>query len=406
MATWKAWSAWSVTATLALLATGCGQASAVPPGSAQNQVAVGSNGAGTQAPAQPSANAAVSSNATAATQTKPANPTNSTNPANQVGQTGKSGTGTTTGTANGTTTGTSSPSVAVAQVWPTVRIQVAGHLPIGLLGNALAVSPGGAVYSVGGYTGVQSLQSIYQVTGSVQRTALLPVKTHDAAAGFLGADLYVFGGGQSASYDTIVRISGSQVSTVGHLNRPLSDAVAVPFTYHNQPGLVLVGGYDGQVFNQEVRFVTLNQGNLTWTNLFALPHGVRYPAVTSANGNLYIAGGRLASGQLSQSVYVWSSLTSTMHLVGYLGTAVEKATLFAKPGFLVVAGGSNQAQNPVTNVTAMNLETGKTQVVAHLPVPLADLGYAQTGSQGWLVGGLKSSSETDTNSDIYTLLLS
>jgi len=374
LATWKVWSA---TLTIALLAGGCGQAPSVPPAPLQNQVVVGNNNAVTKPPTQPPANAAASSNAAASNQARAS-----------------------------TSTVTSPPAAATAKVWPSVRIQVAGHLPIGLLGNALAVSPSGAVYSVGGYTGVQSLQSVYQVTGSVQRTALLPVKTHDAAAGFLGADLYVFGGGQSSSYDTIVRIHGSQVSTVGHLSRPLSDAVAVPFTYHNEPGLVLVGGYDGQSFNQEVRFVTLSQGRLTWTNLFALPNGVRYPAVTSVHGNLYIAGGKFSSGQLSRSVYVWSQQTPTVRLVGNLATGVEKAALFARPGFVVIAGGLNQAQNPVTNVTALNLATGKTQVVAHLPVPLADLGYAQTGHQGWLVGGIKSAADTDTNAEIYTVMLS
>lgn len=296
----------------------------------------------------------------------------------------------------------SSPSSQVT--WPTVMVKPVGKLPVGMVGNALSVAPDGSVFSVGGYTGLQSLQNVYQVAGGVVTPAgLLPQPTHDAAAGFLGSNLYVFGGGQNASYNTIVQVHGRQVRTIDHLAQPLSDAVSVPLVYRGQPGLVLVGGYDGQVFQREVRFVTISHGKLVWTNLFLLPQGLRYASVSVLANTLYIAGGKYSSGQLSPNVYAWSETKPSLRLVGRFAVEIEKAALFAIPGYLVLAGGLNPARNPQSDIVAMNVKTGKTRVIGHLPGPLADFGYTQVGQRGFLAGGMKSASETDTNQVIYAL---
>lgn len=291
-------------------------------------------------------------------------------------------------------------------VWPAVSVKPQDRLPVGLVGNALAVNATGTMFSVGGYTGVTSLQSVYKAVGSVTQTAALPVPTHDAAAGFIGSNLYVFGGGQSASYNTIVEIRGSRASIIGYLPRPLSDAVCVPYEYHGHQGLALVGGYDGQVFNDVVRFVTVSQGKWVWDSLFTLPQGVRYPAVAALGNTLYIAGGKFASGQLSRTVYSWSTQTNALHVVGTLSSGVEKAALFAVPGYLVLAGGLNPARVPQNEILAIDVRFGALHMVGHLPVSLADLGYAQVGGRGFLVGGMKSQNETNTSSETYTVLIS
>lgn len=364
---------WPAALVLVMLASGCGQS----PG--------GSAGAG-----------------------KPSGPAGNQTQTNQTQSGGSKGNPSQANSTQTTKSGAnlSSNSQQSQPVWPVISVKPAAKLPLGLLGNALAVNSNGAVFSVGGYTGVQSLQNVYRVTGGVASSALLPVPTHDAAAGFIGSNLYVFGGGQSASYNTILQIHNNHVAVVGHLARPLSDAAAVPFTVQGKQGLVLVGGYDGQIFNQQVQFVTLSQGKLVFTKLFTLPQGVRYPAVTVQDNTLYIAGGKYVSGQLSQTVYAWSEQDPSVHLVGKFSTAIEKAALFATPGFIVLAGGLNTARNPQTSIVAMNVKTGATRILGHLPVPVAYLGYGQAGQTGYLVGGMKSASETNLSSEIYTVSLS
>lgn len=289
--------------------------------------------------------------------------------------------------------------------WPTVSVQTAGQLPLGVVGNALAFDSKGDLASVGGYTGVYSVRDVNLVEPTARRLALLPVPTHDAAAGFLGPDLYVFGGGQSASYNTIVRIHNGAAAVVAYLKRPLSDAVCVPYRDQGRDGLLLTGGYDGQVFKRTVQFVSLVNGKLTFTNLFALPVGLRYPAVAAVGNQVFIAGGKEASGQLSHQIYSWNGTGAQAHPAGRLPIGLEKAALYADSQYLVLVGGKDPAGKSLSAIDAIQRSTGKVRRIGTLPKPLADFGSAQHGHRLVIAGGTTGSGQS-VNTEVYTVVVS
>ncbi len=281
------------------------------------------------------------------------------------------------------------------------------HVTTANTGNLLVAKEGialthesGHVMAVGGYTGVYSTSSVFEVFPSVKQTATLPQPTHDAAAGYIDGKLYVFGGGQATSYPYIVRVSGTSSANVENMARPLSDAVAVPYSFKGHQGQVVVGGYDGSVFNTVARFYeAVPSGQLISRPLFTLKVGVRYAGVIAVGEDIYVAGGLTSSGALSNGIYRYSPAKGLV-LIGHLAHPLQKAALFSWGGNLVIAGGydaSGEAQNTIWD---MNLATGKLRKIGTLPISLADMGYTQMGNHGFLVGGTGASA---MNAHIYEL---
>lgn len=277
--------------------------------------------------------------------------------------------------------------------WPTFQVDHVANLPHPAIGNALTPHAG-QVISVGGYTGSYSLVGVYRWPGSAKTTSPatasligeLPARTHDAAVGFIGPDLYVFGGGQSASYNTVVRVQGGTAKVAAHLSSRLSDAVCVPFTWHGQSGLVLLGGYDGQVMNRTVRFASVESGKLSLQSMFTMPQGLRYTAAAAIGQTLLFAGGETSTGGVSNAVYAWSQAGGP-RVIAHLPVAIDKAAAFVVGQDLVVAGGKLANGQPVQSVYAIDVKTGKVHENGKLPTPLADMGYTQVGQTGYLAGG-------------------
>lgn len=295
---------------------------------------------------------------------------------------------------------TNSPKRNVAS-FADVQISPIGHLPIAKEGLSLATNQG-KVYSIGGYTGTYSTSSVFQIVPTVVQVATLPEPTHDAAAGFINRHLYVFGGGQAASYPYVSRVSGSSATHIANLARPLSDAVAVPFHSRGKQGLALLGGYDGSVFNTAVQFyMEAANGTLTSAPLFQLHTGVRYTAAAVEKDKLYIAGGLTASGAPSAAIDEWSA-TDGLKTIGKLPTAVQKAAAFVWQDNLIIAGGFDQNNQPLQEIWDFNTTTHNLRQVGKLPIPLADMGYVQNGNIGYLAGG---STANGLSSTLYRVRL-
>lgn len=285
--------------------------------------------------------------------------------------------------------------------WPKIHVKAIGQLPEAVIGNALAINRQGLLYSVGGYTGKQSISKAYRLENGTLERVRLPQRVHDAAAGFVGENLFIFGGGQSESYDTIVSIRSRKSSIEGRLVAPLSDAAAIPFRYKGKEGVAVIGGYDGKAFNHKVRFYTTNQtGELQSNELFTLPVGLRYVSVASDALHIFIAGGKSSKGE-SSDVYEWSEKSSTLQAIGKLPYGVEKAAAFISDKYLIIAGGISQDGSPKSDVVAFNITSGESRSIASLPTPLADMGYAQGYSVGYLAGGIKSIGANGISSLIY-----
>jgi hypothetical protein len=211
----------------------------------------------------------------------------------------------------------------------------AWHLPVASgrqavvpLGHGTAVLAGGLV------AGDQSTGSALRVDlprGRVSTMAPLAVPVHDVAGGVLGGRPVVVGGGNATEQDVVQALRGSRWQVIGHLPTTRSDLSIV----QAPSGPLVIGGYDGTA---------------TPTTILALrPDGSSRAA------------GALATG------------------VRYAATAVSGHTAY-------VFGGEVLGRELV-GVQAVDLRTGRTRVVARLPVPLGHAMAASVGDRILLMGG-------------------
>ncbi len=293
---------------------------------------------------------------------------------------------------------------AVAAAHPAVGVAADGQLPVPMLGTAACITPSGNLQVVGGFTGSRSLSVI--LTRGRQgwvTTARLPTPTHDAAAGYLAGQLFIFGGGQAYSTRALLRVSGGKTIEVAELAHPLSDAVAVPYRLRGENGLVLVGGHGGPPV-RKVYFITASGGHTAWRVLFSLPQGIRYAAVAVEGTRVDIAGGQVPGGPTA-TVWTWRPGDPGPQHLTSLPAPLDKAAAFAWRGTLYVVGGLKTDGRPSAAILAHRDGSAGWQLVGDLPEPLADMAYVQAGAEGYLLGGMSGRSPLSARREIWRLQL-
>lgn len=295
------------------------------------------------------------------------------------------------------------PAAAYAQGG--VHVAADGHLPVPMVGVAACLSPAGNLETVGGFTGQRSLTDIYvRRGGRWQVAATLPRPTHDAAAGYLGGSLFIFGGGQAYSTRDLLRMQGRRTVRVAYLGHPLSDATARPYRWQGKQGLVMVGGHGGPPVRKVYFIRGLPNGHTAWQTLFSLPVGVRYAAVAVEGGTVYVAGGLSTHGHVA-SVWSWRPGEAHPHHLPPLPRPMDKAAAFAWNGTLYVIGGLRNDGHPSAGILAYRPGQRAWRRVGRLPVPLADMGYVQSGPVGYLVGGMSGPSVRSAGDRVWRLRL-
>jgi hypothetical protein len=223
---------------------------------------------------------------------------------------------------------------------------------------------------LGGYTGAASLDTILAgPPGNLRVVGRLPLPTHDAAAAAIGGSVYLFGGGESVSMPSVVRVDPRTGSTAEApaLGEPLSDLGAVAIG----GGAYLVGGYTG------TQFATAIFRYRPATTVARLPTGTRYAGVTAVGRTIYVAGGLTTAGA-TRAVYAVSLGGSVRH-VASLPAPEDHAALAALHGTLYLVGGSR--------VLAIEPKSGKVSTAARLPASLSDPTATTVGSQIVVTGG-------------------
>jgi hypothetical protein len=211
---------------------------------------------------------------------------------------------------------------------------------------------------LGGYTGANSVDTILAGTPSHLRVVgHLPQPTHDAAAAALDGYVYLFGGGESVSMPSVVRVDPSTGRAVEApaLDEPLSDLGAVTIGGR----AYLVGGYTGTQFASAVLRYLPKGGT---TTVARLPQGTRYAGVTAIGNTIYVAGGLTTAGA-SRTVYAVSP-GGHARRVATLPKPEDHAALAALGGRLYLVGG--------LRVLAIDPASGKVAVAAQLPASLSD----------------------------------
>ena len=266
-----------------------------------------------------------------------------------------------------------STKTAVRRPKPRLTVTRIGSLPRTLSKAAAVALPHGRLMVLGGYTGAGSLDSV--LAGSPSRLRVvghLPQPTHDAAAAAIGGSVYLFGGGESVSVPSVVRVDPRTGATAEatSLGEPLSDLGAVALGGR----AYLVGGYTGTQFATAIlRYLPHGAAS----TVARLPTGTRYAGVAALRRAIYVAGGLTTAGP-TRSVYAVSPGRG-IHRVATLPAPEDHAALAALGGRLYLVGGRR--------VLAIDPAAGKVTVAARLPASLSDPTATTVGNRIVIAGG-------------------
>jgi len=249
-----------------------------------------------------------------------------------------------------------------------------GHQLVGLGGlNAAKVSSPGVF-------------SIDPTSGAAKPLGNLNPAVHDAAGAFVNGKYLVFAGGTGATppITNIVQAipaDGGAVQNVGMLPQARADLGAAVVA---NTAYVVAGSQETQSFFPTVLAST---DGATWRTAGTLAQPVRYPAVTEANGAVYLVGGVTSTGADTAAVQRYDTKTGTTTVIAQLPAPTSHASAVALGTSIYVLGGF--VNNVVSNqVLRVDLGTGAvTPAGPTLPVALSDAAVATIGPLTYLAGG-------------------
>ena len=319
--------------------------------------------------------AAITSAAAAAATTAP---TAATAPAPAIASTG--------GPAASAQVGAPASSSAAGSVATVTARTLALRLPAGRSRTVVAID-GTSLLIVGGLTARGTTGSILRVvpsTGGVASVGRLVSPVHDAAGAQLRGRWLVLGGGRVLAVRDVQRLAAMGASTAVHVaaagSLPAARADHVAVSVGGE--VVVAGGGRGGVADPAV-LATVNGS--TFRVIARLPVAVRYPAVATLGGLVYLFGGSTASGDTAV-IQVINPVTGRARVVGRLPRTLSGAAAFVLGGRIFVAGGDH-AGRAVDAILVFDPSTGRTGPAGHLPAARADAGVAVIGNVAYLVGG-------------------
>ena len=260
-------------------------------------------------------------------------------------------------------------------------------LPQALQRVAVAATGASTALSLGGLDNAgSSVTSIYRfkLSGSkltVAAAGSLAQATHDAGAARIASHVYLFGGGQSSTVASVqsVGIPGGTAKLEGGLPQPRSDLSVAPYggsTY-------LAGGYNGVNMDATVLKTVNGSG---FTSVGNLVDPVRYGASVVYDGHLYVFGGE-SGGVVTSNIQAINLKTGQSEIVGQLPVACEGMASVVSNGKIYLLGGSDSSGNAVSSIWQFDPATAMVYSAGSLPVPLAYSGAASLGSDILVVGG-------------------
>ncbi|WP_186525928.1 hypothetical protein [Leekyejoonella antrihumi] len=252
----------------------------------------------------------------------------------------------------------------------------------------VVLADGSTMLCIGGLapTGAHSTSAIWRVnptTGRVTADGSLVDAVHDAGGAVLRGQDIVFGGGGASVDSTVQLVSpGRTGRVVGHLPTPRADLVAVG----SGGAAYVAGGFDGRALSGTVLRTTDGQH---FADVAALAVPVRYPAVVAVPHAIYLFGGE-RGGALTDVVQRINLASGMTTVVAHLPIALGHAGALVLDGTILVAGGKTRLGSPpveTTSVLAFDPARGTFRRVGSLPRPASDFGTAVVGGVGYLLGG-------------------
>jgi DNA-binding beta-propeller fold protein YncE len=220
-------------------------------------------------------------------------------------------------------------------------------------------------------------------TGATRPVARLAAATHDAAGAVLGGQAYLFGGGATVSVPAVQAITpGAKAAVAGALPAARSDVSAVTVG----PVAYLIGGYGGATPDPRVLATTDGRH---FRVAARLPVPVRYAAVATGAGRIWVFGGQTAAGT-TNAIQRIDPATGAAAVVGHLPQPLQGAAGISLGGQIFVAGGTGAAggtEGAAGTVYQFDPDNLQMSVAGELPVPAAYAGAAVTGGEAYLIGG-------------------
>jgi hypothetical protein len=244
------------------------------------------------------------------------------------------------------------------------------------LGNTAVILAGGLV------AGDQSTDEALRIdlaTGHIVRLQSLAVPVHDVAGGSVGGVPAVVGGGNATEQDVVQELTDSAWHVARHLPTTRSDLSVV------QQGAraFVIGGYDGASVPTEI--LSLGAGGTT-TPMGHLVRGVRYAATARVGHTAYVFGGEVLGSELDgvQSVDLRTGRT---RVVARLPVPLGHAMAAAVGTRILLVGGRVTPDRQTAAKWWFDPATGRFTHAGTLPHPLSDAGVAANGHRVWLLGG-------------------
>jgi N-acetylneuraminic acid mutarotase len=244
------------------------------------------------------------------------------------------------------------------------------------VGHTSVVLAGGLV------AGDQSTDEALRIdlaTGRITRLQSLEVPVHDVAGGLVGGVPALVGGGNATEQDVIQVLSDSAWHVVGRLPTTRSDLSVV-----QEGGRALViGGYDGA--SVPTTILSLHADGSS-TSAGHLARGVRYAATARVGRTAYVFGGEVLGKELD-TVQAVDLRTGRTRVVAGLPVPLGHAMAAAVGGRILLMGGR---VTPDTQTGAMwwfDPATARFTRAGALPHPLSDAAVSAYGHRVWLLGG-------------------
>ena len=247
----------------------------------------------------------------------------------------------------------------------------------------MALGFGSTIYLCGGLTGSGSTTgSIVEIdlgSGTLVRIGALVAPVHDAGGATLNGVGYVFGGGRFGPGAVVQRVGATGSGhVVGSLPAVRADLAAV--VVGNE--IVVVGG--GTPASPDHRVLATTDGR-RFQVVAQLLVGVRYPAVATIGGLVYVIGGSTPTGDTS-AIQVVDPATGKVHIAGHLAHSLSHASAVVLAGRILVAGGQSAGRAQST-LWLLDASTGSTKQVGRLPYAVSDSAAIVVGDVAYLIGG-------------------
>jgi hypothetical protein len=259
----------------------------------------------------------------------------------------------------------------------------AWRLPVAGARQALVPTGAGRVLLAGGLlAGDASTDTVTQVDLVAGRTRAAPplaVAVHDTAAGLAGGVPLVIGGGNATEQDVVQARQGQHWRVVGHLPTTRSDLSVVTVrgtTY-------VLGGYDGAGTPTTILSV---DGHGRSHAVGHLVRGVRYAATAVVGHAAYVLGGEVLGQELS-TVQRVDLTTGRTRVVARLPVPLGHAMAVTEGSRILLLGGRTSPDRQTSAMWWFDPGSGVFTPAGRLPYAVSDAAVASYRHDAWLLGG-------------------